>query len=623
MPSSTPQQWIKAHFKPLPAIPGYLEQALNIIEKEDLDKSNLSQIIELDPGMSSQLFNLINGKRKDSNRENLESIQSALSLMGEESIKDFIKSINSLGEINNTDCKQDYLQLVVRAHHAAKHSKLWAENRHSLGVKEIGIATKLHDIAEYSLCLFDYDHYKNYKINNLTQLQSYKHSKSIWGFDLHQLALELSHKLNLPDLITEAHTTNEIAGIRTLGIKLACNLVHQADIGWYQQEMDDCLIKAADHCQISYDKMCTLAHITSIDAAHENELAVNFHSASRLVQYHSDSVIKAEEEISESKPEPTQPETATKTTTERVEPTTTEKAKTDDPALNDGLLITLKKLVHGYGEGIDVGYGQEGIDDGYGQSGGDYGSAALFSDLNLGSIGDTDFVLPDGILLTSGNANLPLTNTESGFSGQASGQGEESLDALLGAFNENDITRDATALSFDFTVSEGINAISLDFIFGTEEYSEYIDSYPEIAAIFVDGVNYAGFADGSILTLTAATVGNGNFFNNDPWNNGPIAEPLDIEYDGVSAPLTLHGLLDTSLDVHTIKIAVSDTNDGILDTGLFVANLQGLTLGGDDGSGTAVTDPLLPTTQEVGEFEFVVDVGDTGFGIDPSQPIFI
>ncbi len=257
----------------------------------------------------------------------------------------------------------------------------------------------------------------------------------------------------------------------------------------------------------------------------------------------------------------------------------------------------------------------------------DYGSASFYSNLNFGSIGGTDFVLPDGILLTSGNAAPAETNTTSGFTGFASGAGDAGLDALLTAQGLSDVTTDATVLSFDFTVDAGVNAISLDFIFGTDEYSEYVDAYPEIAGIFVDGVNYAGFADGSLLSLTSATVGGGNFFNNDNWDNAPVTNPLAIEYDGISAPLTLLGLLDTSLDEHTIKIAVSDTNDMILDTGIFVANLQGLTLGNDgNGSGITAADPLLPINDPADSgagFDFVVDVGDTGFGIDPTQPLFI
>jgi len=287
-------------------------------------------------------------------------------------------------------------------------------------------------------------------------------------------------------------------------------------------------------------------------------------------------------------------------------------------------------------------------------------SAGFFTDLDFGTIGTTDFTLTDGIVLTSGNANLPLTNTQSDFTGTASGQGDAGLDALLDThFNSipggigdciecgdggfNHVTRDSTVLAFDFTVDSGANAVSMDFIFGTEEFPEYIDSYPEIAAIFVDGVNYAGFADGSILTLTSDTVDSGNYYDNDT-RDAAGNTALDIEYDGVSGPLSVLGLLDPTLDVHTIKIAVSDTNDAILDTGLFVANMQSLTFGGIPtdptptdptdptgpvvsfvGSGLSADDPLIPVNLPVDapSFPFVIDLGDLGVGIDPSTPIFI
>ena len=251
----------------------------------------------------------------------------------------------------------------------------------------------------------------------------------------------------------------------------------------------------------------------------------------------------------------------------------------------------------------------------------EYGSASLFTDLFFGTVDGTDFTLPDGILLTSGLANPPLMNTDTGFTGFASGQGDLGLDALLAADGLTDVTRDATVLAFDFFTVPGIDAISLDFIFASEEYPEYVDSFPEIAGIFVDGVNYASFADGGLLTVTQPNVDMGNFIDND-FQDG--SEPLAIESDGVSRPMNLLGLLDPTLpedQPHSLKIAISDTNDEILDSGLFVANLTGLTLG----PGTDPSDPLMPNPNDdpADGFDFLIDVGDLGVGIDPSMPIFI
>jgi len=282
------------------------------------------------------------------------------------------------------------------------------------------------------------------------------------------------------------------------------------------------------------------------------------------------------------------------------------------------------------------------------------GSAAFYSNLNFGTIGDVDFVLPDGILLTSGNADLPVENTASNFTGVASGAGDAGLDNLLSKGGYGDRSYDTTVLSFDFTVPEGVNAVTLQMIFGSEEYPEYADSYPDIAAVFVDGVNYAGFANGGLFTVTSENVGALNFFNNNIWGsssasgsdsagdgiiipdtgndqNGssgggsesdPPSAPLAIEYDGVSRPLTLMGLLNPAWDQHNIKIAVSDTRDQALDSGLFVADLKAIEV---EKTGWTSDDPLMPENGNGGNggFNFVINVGDAGVGVDPTFPIFI
>ena len=317
-------------------------------------------------------------------------------------------------------------------------------------------------------------------------------------------------------------------------------------------------------------------------------------------------------------------------------------------SLNSGITIASNsaQFQGNFGEG---GFNEGGFDEGdfpegdfpngdfpEGDSGDeDFGSAAFFTGLNFGSVEGTDFVLPDGILLTSGSADLNHnTNSESGFSHTASGQGDQGLQDLLDAhFGDGgdgggddgyggeggaNISSDATVLAFDFTVDDGIGAVSLDFMFGSEEFPEFVDSFPEIAGIFIDGVNYAVLSDGNPLTLTGQTVDGANFFDND-FQDGTA--PLAVEYDGITRPLTLTGLLDQSLDTHSIKIAVSDTNDTVLDTGLFVANLQGL----PGVPGIDPNDPIMPDTPQPGDdgFTFTIDVGDSGVGIDPLFPIFI
>jgi len=286
MPSASLQSWIKNQLQDIPVIPVYAQQARLEIDKPDFDKLTLSQIIASDPGLSIQLFNLVNAKRKGTKRVYIESIQSALSLMGDAGIINFIKDITTLDDIRSSfECENDYLQLVARSQQAAKHAKCWGEKRQSQGIKEIGIATRLYDIAHFALCISDHENFKTFKQQNLTDYNPDASCQNILGFSLNELSIALCDHFHLPELVLEAHNRDEVAGIRSQGIKIACGLVHQADISWYHEKTIDYLIKAADLCQLPLEKVNSLAHICCVESARELDFKVNFHSAANLVQH--------------------------------------------------------------------------------------------------------------------------------------------------------------------------------------------------------------------------------------------------------------------------------------------------------------------------------------------------
>ncbi len=282
------QAWIKAHLQPFPAIPLYAQQAHALIKKTNFNKKELSNIIASDPGLSIQLFNQLNAKRKGTKRDYIESIQSGLTLMGDAGIIQFINKITTLDDIRTSfDCEHDYLQLVARAQHAAKHAKLWGKKRQSQGVKEIAIATRLYDIAQFALCLFDYEHFCQFKQLNTTHYNPDKTCQKILGFSLNELSSALCEHTHLPELVQEAHNRHYISGMRSQGIKIAAELAHQADISWYQDATLDYLIQAADLCQLPIDKITSLAHLSCVEAARELDFKVHFHAAANLVQHHA------------------------------------------------------------------------------------------------------------------------------------------------------------------------------------------------------------------------------------------------------------------------------------------------------------------------------------------------
>lgn len=199
-----------------------------------------------------------------------------------------------------------------------------------------------------------------------------------------------------------------------------------------------------------------------------------------------------------------------------------------------------------------------------------------YVDFNLtpSIIGPPVLNLPDGILLTSGSANLPNSNTVNQFNPDFPNTGGDAdLSTLAGTGTE-----DANFIEFSFTLDDPTNnSIEAQFVFGTDEFPT--QNVTDIFGFFVDGVNFAEFPNGDLIANNDAT----NFINN------PVGGGLyDIEYNGLSPVLSVAGLLDPSLTTHTVKIAIADTEDDIFDSGVFIG---GLKAGVNDEGGIPISVP--------------------------------
>ncbi len=209
-----------------------------------------------------------------------------------------------------------------------------------------------------------------------------------------------------------------------------------------------------------------------------------------------------------------------------------------------------------------------------------------------------------GLLLTSGNGVVPTTNSDHDFGGSFASAstltGPDSPDtptdtelqnAVEAAFSGAGSVRDYTSLAFTFTVTDpSVKGIRFDLVFGSDEYPEYKDSsYVDIAAVFVNGTNYALFNQQQTqpLSIISQNLAAGNFIDNS-------AGQRSIEYDGVSAKLEI--VASVVQGVNTIKFAIGDTGDSNLDSGLFIANMAATNL---QGFGLAEVVPVQGATAPV------------------------
>ena len=177
-----------------------------------------------------------------------------------------------------------------------------------------------------------------------------------------------------------------------------------------------------------------------------------------------------------------------------------------------------------------------------------------------------------GIFITSGGG--PGTeNTDDGFSVILSEPGDVRLtDTARDSFPGAGSTNDASIVTFTFDAADlgDSPSISFDLFFGSDEYPEFVNSsFVDIATIYVNGVNYALFNGDPAqpLSIVGPSINTeGNFFNN-------TGSDYDTEYDGFSVLLNVIAPIQTG--INEVIIAIADTGDSVLDSGLFVGNVAG------------------------------------------------
>lgn len=239
-------------------------------------------------------------------------------------------------------------------------------------------------------------------------------------------------------------------------------------------------------------------------------------------------------------------------------------------------------------------------------------------------------IIPKGIALSTGTlVDVPAENTSSGYGISNGTSGDASvLAAAQAAPDANaNATYDAAVLEFDFTINDTANtAVSFDVVFGSDEYPEFASSYVDIGAVIIDGVNYALF-DGKPtqpLSVLQSNVNAGYFLNNgatfDQTTQQTVPPPYPIEYDGISHVLKIVasslGATGTGANgAHHIKIGIADTNDGILDSTVFLANFQATN--GSSGSNIfSEFDPTAISNKKVTSFIGNTNTSDKFFDDD-------
>lgn len=209
-------------------------------------------------------------------------------------------------------------------------------------------------------------------------------------------------------------------------------------------------------------------------------------------------------------------------------------------------------------------------------------SAGLFT----GGV-DAGVEIADGIIMCSGLiTNVIGPNSSDGISTANGLPGDADLTAFAGQS-----TFDATVLEFDFVPEADADQLFVEFVFGSEEYSEFIDQYNDNFAFFLNGVNIA-VVPATNIPITINTI---NFQDNAAYykDNEFFPGPFCNEMDGFTVKLVAQGPLNVNATNH-IKLAIADGGDYALDSWVFIK-----------GSGFGTVDPSVP----VSNWALIIGIG--------------
>lgn len=169
------------------------------------------------------------------------------------------------------------------------------------------------------------------------------------------------------------------------------------------------------------------------------------------------------------------------------------------------------------------------------------------------------------------------TNRSAGLSTDVEGgiDGDDDLDALAGSE-----TYDGAILTATF-IPDG-NWITMQFVFSSEEYLEYINQgYNDVFGVWVNGV----FAPVSVLEGGVASIDTvNNTVNSNLYLDNPAGtDPYNTEMDGLTRVLTVKAPVNPGVP-NTIKLAIADHGDSVYDSNvLIMANsIQSTTIAFED-----------------------------------------
>jgi hypothetical protein len=226
--------------------------------------------------------------------------------------------------------------------------------------------------------------------------------------------------------------------------------------------------------------------------------------------------------------------------------------------------------------------------------------------------GQTNIGFANGMIMATGSCDVAVGPNDQ--DNASAGFGNASSDPDLTLLSGSGSLYDLANIEFDFTPTQ--TPLTFEYVFGSEEYCEYVGSqFNDAFGFFISGPGISGPFSGNSANIASLGPGNyvtinnvnhisnsGLYVNNQPASSGnlcgqqPANGPAvnEVQFDGFTRKLTAVASVIPCSTYH-IKLKICDVGDGIFDSGVF------LKAGSFDGGGNASVEWLVNGQSDVNE----------------------
>lgn len=274
------RKWTQAHSDALPALSANSSKITEIFNDSPQLIGTVHEFVGDDLGLSVALLKHVNKKRGgQSGLEPIASVQSALSMLGQQSIQDLIKAVDVAEKVLDKEYQLLlYRELVSRSLHNRIQADNWAEKYGIHQREPIRLAAFFAYLGESLCCIHDFERY----LKCYEEGRSEQQVEKVFGFNFYQLGAAVNDHWHLPTAVSQALPQQSEENTSRL-VSFTTQVCELAEHGWNSSALNMYWQGFSELLQQPLDRVISQSHQHAVIAAREFVELEAWHPASRLL----------------------------------------------------------------------------------------------------------------------------------------------------------------------------------------------------------------------------------------------------------------------------------------------------------------------------------------------------